>query len=560
MATPAATMAASDIQTGILPGSCRAMIQEDPAMHKTPISRRAALAAPLALPALRAAGAQPAARVTLLHVNDFHSRHEPISAAGAACDPARGPCFGGSARIAAAIGAARGDAAAAGRAHLTLDAGDQFMGSLFYTRHRGAAEAAVQNAYGCEAMALGNHEFDNGPEVTARYADSLRFPLLAANLDTRDEPALHGKIRSHVLFVRGGARIGVIGLVTTDTPVISSPGPRLRFTDPAEAVERAIHAIRREGPATILLLAHLGLRADIALARAVPGVDAIIGGHSHTLLANGIEGAEGPAPTLADGRDREVRIVQAGSNGRYLGRLDLDLGADGRVLAHVAPVRELTADLPEDPAVATIVARYGATLGEVRNRPVGQSLAALDNACRMGECALGNLIADAMLAAVPGAEVALQNGGGIRAGLPGGPVTYGDVLTILPFGNTLATLGLRGADLRTALELGLSQPGAGRFPQVAGIRFAWNPAAATGGRLGPVEVRRNGGWEALEPDRVYRVVTNNFLRRGGDGYTPLRDAALDPYDAGPLLEEVVAAFISANSPVRASVEGRIGGR
>jgi 5'-nucleotidase/UDP-sugar diphosphatase len=529
-------------------------------MDPTPFSRRALLGSALALPALGAPRAQASARLALLHLNDFHSRHEPISAAGGACDPARGPCFGGSARIAAAIAAARAEATAAGRAHLTLDAGDQFMGSLFYTRHRGATEASVQNAYGCEAMALGNHEFDNGPEVTARYAEAVRFPLLAANLDTRDEPALHGRLRGHAVFARGGARIGVIGLITRDTPTISSPGPRLRFTDPAEAADRAIHEIRREGPATILLLTHLGLRADVALARELPGVDAIVGGHSHTLLANGLAGADGPAPTLVDGRGRPVRIVQAGANGRYLGRLDLDLAADGRVAAHAAPVRELTADLPEDPAVAEIVARYGATLGEVRDRPVGQSLAALDNACRSGECALGNLIADAMLAAVPGAEVALQNGGGIRAGLPGGPVTYGDVLTILPFGNTLATLGLRGADLRAALELGLSQPGAGRFPQVAGIRFRWDAAAPAGSRLGPVEVRRDGRWEALEPERVYRMVTNNFLRRGGDGYTPLRDAAIDPYDAGPLLEEVVAAFITANSPVRAAAEGRIGAR
>jgi 5'-nucleotidase len=529
-------------------------------MHPTPLSRRGLLGATLALPALRPARAEAAARLSVLHLNDFHSRHEPISAAGGACDPARGPCFGGSARIAAAIAAARAEAEAAGRGHLTLDAGDQFMGSLFYTQHRGAAEAAVQNAYGCEAMALGNHEFDNGPEVTARYAEAVRFPLLAANLDAREEPALAGRIRPYAVFLRGGARIGVVGLITRDTPVISSPGPRLRFTDPAEAAERAIHAIRRDGPATILLLTHLGLGADIALARALPGVDAIVGGHSHTLLANGLEGAAGPAPTLAEGRDRQVRIVQAGANGRHLGRLELDLAADGRILGHAGPVKELTADLPEDGAVAEIVARYGATLGELRNRPVGQSQAALDNACRAGECALGNLIADAMLAAVSGAEVALQNGGGIRAGLPAGPVTYGDVLTILPFGNTLATLGLRGADLRAALENGLSQPGAGRFPQVAGIRFRWDPSAPAGRRLGPVEVRREGGWEPLEPERVYRVVTNNFLRRGGDGYTALRDAAIEPYDAGPLLEEVVAAFIGANSPVRAGVEGRIGGR
>jgi len=526
-------------------------------MRKTPISRRAALGAALALPALRPGRAQAAARLRLIHLNDLHSRHEPVAASGAACDAARGPCFGGSARIAAAIAAARTEAP--GGAHLMLDAGDQFMGSLFYTRHRGATEAAVLNAQGCDAMAPGNHEFDHGPETLARFADAARFPLLSANIDAAAEPALAGRLRPWSAFARGGARVVVIGLTTPSTPTVSSPGPRLRFTDPAEAADRAIAEARRDGPATVVLLSHLGLPADLRLAQAVRGVDVIVGGHSHTLLG-ALPGALGPAPTVVDGPDRAVRIVQAGALGRYLGRLDLDVAADGRVLAHAGAVREMTMELPEDPAVARIVAGFAASLAEVRARVVGRLAAELPLECRARECALGNLVADAMLAGAPGAEVALQNAGGLRAPLRAGEVTYGDVLTVLPFGNALATLALRGADLRAALENGLSQPMAGRFPQVAGLRFAWDASAPAGQRLGPVEVRRDGRWEALEPERVYRVVTNDFLRRGGDGYAVLRDAALEAYDNGPLLEEVVAGFLAANSPVRAGVEGRIAAR
>ena len=526
-------------------------------MRQTPISRRAVLCSALALPALRPARAQEAARLRLIHLNDLHSRHEAVAASGAACDPARGACFGGSARIAAAIGAARAEAEATGRAPLALDAGDQFMGSLFYTRHRGAAEVAVQNAQGCDAMAPGNHEFDHGPETLARFAEAARFPLLSANIDAAAEPALAGRLRAWTAFARGGARVVVIGLTTPTTPTVSSPGPRLRFTDPADAAERAVFEARRDGPATVVLLSHLGLPADLLLARAVRGVDVIVGGHSHTLLGD-LPGALGPAPTVVDGPDRAVRIVQAGALGRYLGRLDLDVAADGRVVAHAGSVREMTTDLPEDARVAGIVAGYAATLAEVRARVVGRLAAELPLDCRARECALGNLVADAMLAAAPGAEVALQNAGGLRAPMRAGEVTYGDVLTVLPFGNALAVLGLRGADLRAALENGLSQPMAGRFPQVAGLRFAWDAAAPAGQRLGPVEVRRDGRWEALEPERVYRVVTNDFLRRGGDGYTALRDAALDAYDAGPLLEEVVAAFLATSPPVE--VEGRMRGR
>ncbi|HEV7266291.1 MAG TPA: 5'-nucleotidase C-terminal domain-containing protein [Falsiroseomonas sp.] len=525
------------------------------------IARRPLLAAALALsglalPTPRPARAQARARVSLLHVNDFHSRHEGAQANGAVCR-AGADCLGGSARLVAAMQAARAASAAEGRASLALDIGDQFMGSLFYTHHRGLAEAAIQNAWGCEAMALGNHEFDNGPENLARYARALRAPLLAANLDTAGEPALAGLVRPWIAFRRGGARIVLIGVVTEDTPAIASPGPRLRFGDPAEATARAIAAARAEGPATVVVLSHRGLAADRRLAAAVAGIDAILGGHSHTILASHPD-AEGPAPVLADGPDRAVRIVQAGAFGRFLGRLDLDLAEDGRVAAHGGDPREITATQAEDAEAAAIVARFAAPLAAVRARHVARSTAALEVAgCREGECAIGNLIAEAMLAAVPNADIAIQNGGGMRARLPEGTITYGDVLAVLPFGNTLATATIRGGDLRAALENGLSQPGAGRFPQIAGLRILADLAAPAGRRLVSAEVTQGERAGPLDPDRAYRIVTNNFLRLGGDGYAALRDRALEAYDTGPLLEEVVAAHLAARQPVTPVTDGRI---
>jgi 5'-nucleotidase / UDP-sugar diphosphatase len=457
-----------------------------------PLSRRAllfggtaaaALAAPALLPPRRAdaSTAAAAARIALIHLNDFHSRHEAVDAAtAAACRPAASPCLGGSARLAAAIAAARRDAAAGGRAALAVDGGDQFMGSLFYTHHRGAAELAVMRAWGCEAMALGNHEFDNGPETIARFAAGAPFPIFAANLDTREEPALHGRIGAATRIERGGARIALIGLVTEDTPNVSSPGPRLRLRDSEEAADRAVFEARRggDGPVTVVLLSHRGLAADRRLAERVGGIDVIVGGHSHTLLADGLPQAEGPHVVTVDGPDRAVRIVQAGAHGRWLGRLDLDLGADGRALGHGGNCVPIAPDLPEDPAVAALVARLAAPPEATRRRPIAATAAAFTNqGCLTGECALGNLIAEAMLAAAPTAEIAIHNGGGLRAGLPAGPVSLGDLLTVMPFGNTVATVLLRGADLMAALENGLSRAPApsGRFPQVAGLRFRWDP-------------------------------------------------------------------------------------
>ncbi len=523
------------------------------------ISRRRLLAASLALPALpalRPAAAQATARISIVHLNDFHSRHEGGLANGANCRPGQ-DCLGGSARLVTAVKQARAAAQAEGRAVLSLDGGDQFMGSLFYTLHRGAAEAAIQHAWGVEAMALGNHEFDHGPGNLARYLRTLDKPVLAANLDTTDEPELQGLVRPTMVVRKNGLRIVVVGLITETTPQVASPGPRLRFRDAEEATERAIAEATRSGPALVVVLSHRGIEADRRMAARVRGVDVIVGGHSHTILANRPD-AEGPAPVVVDGPDRGVRIVQAGALGRFVGRLDLDVGDAPGVVAHKGEARELTPDIPEDPEAAAIVARFAAPLGELRTRAVASAASAFDNAnCRSAECAIGNVIAEALLAAAPGSDVAIHNAGGIRASFPSGTITYGDILTTMPFGNTMATVTVRGGDLRAALENGLSQPGAGRFPQIAGMRIVADLSRPVGQRLVSAEILRGERAGPLDNDRAYRVVTHNFLRRGGDGYTTLRDGALESYDTGPLMEEVVATWMGARSPLAPQTDGRI---
>jgi 5'-nucleotidase len=294
---------------------------------------------------------------------------------------------------------------------------------------------------------------------------------------------------------------------------------------------------RREGPATVVLLSHLGVGADRRLAAQVAGVDVILGGHSHSLIA---------PPAQVDGPDRPVLIAQAGAHGRWLGRLDLDLAADGRVAALQPAMRELDGGLAEDAVVAQLVAQLAAPLEALRREVVGRLPAALSNqGCGSGACALGTLVAEAMRRAT-GAEIGWQNGGGLRAGLPGGEVTMGDLLSTLPFGNTVARVTLRGEALRAALENGLSRlPGpSGRFPQLAGLRFTADPARALGERALAIEVEEAPGeWRPLDPARAYRVATNNFLRRGGDGYAAFAEQALEATDDGPLLEDAVRALL-----------------
>lgn len=497
------------------------------------LSRRslsALLAAPaLGAPALRAS-AQAATRVSLIHLNDFHSRHEPIAVTSAACRAGE-TCFGGSARIATAIAEAREAARAAGRASLLLDAGDTFLGSLFFTQHEGMAEAAVQKEWGVQAFTLGNHEFDLGPEKLAKYLAAVPFPVLGANIDVTQEPTLAGKLAPTIAFRRENLRVVVVGLTVPETPLLSQPGPNVKFTDPLEAANRAVWEARREGPATVVALSHLGLSADRRLAAEVAGVDVILGGHSHTLVA---------PPAIVDGQDRPVLIAQAQAFGKYLDRFDLDLAADGRIAAHQQDMRELTADIPEDPGVAAIVARFAEPLEALRRRVVGRLPEALANrTCYLSPCDLGERVAEAMRRAVQ-AEIGWQNGGGLRAGLPAGEVTVGDVLTMLPFGNTVSRVRLRGTTIKAALENGLSRlpEASGRFPQVAGLRFTVDAARPVGQRVVGAEVREgDGSWKRLDPERAYLVATNDFLRRGGDGYAMFTEAALESWDDGPALAD-----------------------
>ena len=175
---------------------------------------------------------------------------------------------------------------------------------------------------------------------------------------------------------------------------------------------------------------------------------------------------------------------------------------------------------------------------------------------------MGNLVADAMLDRVKaqGVTIALQNGGGLRASIGAGAVSMGDVLAVLPFQNTLSTFNIPGSAIVSALENGVSQveEGGGRFPQVAGLRFTWDPKVAPmQGRIKSVEVREGDGWVPIDPAKVYLVASNNFMRNGGDGYVSLRDEASNAYDYGPGMEMVLADYLAAHRDYAPGTDGRI---
>ena len=515
-----------------------------------------ALAVVAALVALAASpvAAQGAYRLTILHTNDTHAHLEPFTPSGEETQ-------GGVARRLTVINQVRAEEENV----LLVDAGDQFQGTLFFNVWQGEEASHFMNALGYQAMAVGNHEFDSGPGTLGSFVRAAAFPVLSANLDVSDEPELAGNIKPSVVLTVGGERIGVIGLTTADLMIISSPGPNVRVNDPVEAAKAAVNELTAQGINKIVCLSHLGYLEDHSLAKAVDGIDVIVGGHSHTRLGSG-GGVDGPYPTvLRSPNGGTTLLVSAWEWGRVLGRLDVTFDAQGAVQSYAGQPIAITAAVAEDADIAAEVAHFAQRLDVLRSRPVGTAAVNLEGSrslVRSQETNLGNLVCDAMLwkTAAEGTQVCITNGGGIRAGIPQGDVNTGHVLEVLPFGNQLATFGLKGADVVAALERGVSavETGAGQFPQVGGLRFSYDPSKAAGSRVTSVEVKNaDGAFSPIDANATYKLVSNDFMRKGGDGYTMFAEGAINPYDGGAIMADAVAEYIGLNSPVSPEVEGRI---
>ncbi|MCA0941188.1 5'-nucleotidase/apyrase family protein [Salipiger pacificus] len=503
--------------------------------------------------ALTAGAASADYTITILHTNDFHSRFEPISKYDSTCgeeDNTEGKCFGGSPRLQTAITEAKDRAGN----YLLVDGGDQFQGSLFYTYYKGKLAAEMMNQMGYDAMTVGNHEFDDGPEVLRGFVDSVEFPVLMSNADLSGETLLKGEIQKSTIIEKDGEKIGLIGLTPVDTDELSSPGKNVVFTDPVGAVQAEVDKLTEQGVDKIVVLSHSGYNVDLKVAEETTGVDVIVGGHSNTLLGD-MDGAEGPYPTMV----KDTAIVSAYAYGKFLGELKVTFDDAGAITEASGAPLIMDAAVTEDAATKERIAEAAKPLDEIRNKVIGESTDEINGSrdmCRAEECPMGNLVADAMLDRVKdqGVEIAITNGGGLRASIDAGEVTMGEVLTVLPFQNTLSTFQVTGAVIKEALENGVSEmeEGGGRFPQVAGMSFTVTPSAEVGSRISDVMV----GDAALDEAKTYGVVSNNFVRNGGDGYK-MFITAKQAYDFGPDLADVAAEFIAAGTPYTPYTDGRI---
>lgn len=485
--------------------------------------------------------------LTILHTNDIHSHYDSF-------EPWGEPVQGGVARLATAIERVRDESEHV----LLLDAGDQFQGTLYFTVGGARAVADVMNEIGYDTMVIGNHEFDSGPVELARLIDLADFPIISANIDALADASLSEKILPFAMFFYDNEPVAVIGLTSEHTAIASSPGPHVQFFDVIQTAQQTVQVVEAMGVNKIMALTHLGYEYDLELATSVHGIDIIIGGHTHTSLE--------PYPTATTSLSGEpVLVATAYEWGKQLGRLDVTFTAEGLVDAYEGAPIAIDTSIAEDEEMLSLLAGYQPAIDALMTTIVGATEIALNGAredIRVRETNLGNLICDAMLWKTQdfGTTLAIQNGGGIRASIPKGMITMGQVLEALPYGNQITVLGLSGEDVWAALENGVSQveEGSGRFPHVGGMRYTFDSAAEPGARVTAIDV-----WDVavetyipIDPATIYMLATNNFIANSGDNYTMLAEST-DRYDSGWLLSDTLAEYLDVHAPVEPVLEDRI---
>lgn len=506
--------------------------------------------------------------LNILHINDFHSRIESINKFDSTCsaeEEGKNECFGGAARLLTAINQTRDALKAGGKNVLLLNAGDNFQGSLFYTTYKGTVEAEMLNAMKFDAMTVGNHEFDDSEDGLAGFLDKVQFPVVTANVVATAASKIGDRVKPSIVLEVGGQKIGIVGAVANDTAELATPGPNITIAEDVAKISEQVQKLKQDGVDKIIALTHVGYPRDLEFIAKIPDVDVVVGGHSHTLLSNTDQKAEGPYPTLVDNPGGyKVPVVQAGQYSKYLGDLKVVFDDNGVVKESKGDPILVDSSFKPDEATLKRIDELKAPIEALKAKVVGTSEGPIEGdrkICRVKECSMGNLVADATLARVKdqGVTIAFANSGGLRSSIDGGDVSMGEVLTVLPFQNTVATFQLKGEDIRAALENGVSQidDGAGRFMQVSGMKYSFDRSKPAGSRVVSVEVKEGDAFVPLDPAKTYIVAANNYVRTGGDGFKVFATKAINAYDFGPNLEEAVAAYITANSPYKPYTDGRI---
>lgn len=482
---------------------------------------------------------------TILHTNDLHAHDEPFFE--------RGRSVGGIPRIAHIIRSIR----AKDPNVLVIDAGDIFQGTSFFKFYHGEVEVEMLNRAGYDLYTIGNHEFDEGPDNLAKHLKNAKFTVLNANLDTSAKPELASIIKPSIVRTICGQRVGFVGAIVPTLTEVSLRTDGVKIKSAGEEWMKPINdevaKLKSEGVDKIILVTHTGLELDRELAKN-PDVDVIVGGHSHTRLNKAV------VVPHEDGTN--AIIVQTGSYGRALGKLDLAFDPQGRVdlkNTHYELI-DVNQKTPQESDITAYLNEKAQPFAHLRNQIDGIADGDFDNAFRRYpyDSPLGNLITDALADAGKdkGATIAMQNRGGIRARIDRGIVTQEKVEEVLPFENHLVIATIPGDQLLKALENSVSGMLGARFLDVHGVKFGYNTDRPSGDRIVWAQAEdTTGKWGKVEPSKQYRIAINDYSFHGGEGYDFSK--ATDIVDTNQRLSYFLQQYLLKQKHVKPRIEHRI---
>ncbi len=456
-------------------------------------------------------------KLTIFHMNDIHTHYVPHD--GTECTGHVGGLMRASTVIKEQIEQCRAN----GRTPLLLMAGDLLTGTPYGTKYKGKLGVKLMNTMGFKAMAVGNHEFDNGRcHLIQELKPGMHFKLLSANII--DDSGAYPFDRSmEERFPQAGTRMVIFGLTLTETPKkTSGKTTGLQFQDSIKTAKAFLKDYRHKD--LVIALTHIGLDQDRKLAGKCPKIDVIVGGHSHSVL-------EKPERPFCGG----PIIVQAGSYAKWVGRLDVDV-QDGRVVRSRGRLIPLTAKYKDDPEIAALLEQNPlpeGTLDKIAETRVLLNGEATKRGSRDPAC-LGRLVAY-LMAKEAGADAAFINQGGIRASVNVGDIRRYDAEIALPFSNKLVKLTLLGRDLRDVLEQGAEMdPYKGGILLTSGLDYR-----TSGGKV----FIKNVGNQPFDPEKKYLIATNDFLADGKDGHTVLGEKKQDVEVTSTLIRDLFVNFL-----------------
>ncbi|KRZ78318.1 Snake venom 5'-nucleotidase [Trichinella papuae] len=492
-------------------------------------------------------------------------------------DVENGFCYGGASRLMTAVENIR----KTDDHVLLLDAGDQYQGTLWHVVHRHRPIVDMMNLLRYDAMSLGNHEFDHGIAGLEPFVNGVNFPVLAANVKL-GKSALNLRIQNWIRFKIANISVGIIGFITPETATLSSPGPDVVFEDIIPSLKIQIQRMRQEGVDFIIALGHAGIEMDRLICQTVPGVDVVVGGHSNTFLYTGpvpsVENAVGPYPEVYGDDRRHCLVVTSYAFGKYLGslRLQLDELKNGSIMKWAGNPILLDKRFTENEQMSELLKPYSAMLDVYKKKTIGKTMVELNGMCRISECNVGNLIADAVVeAAIRKSEfdhsnsglVVIVNGGSIRNFklTSKSNFTMADLYHMVPFRNDFVHLTINGSQLLDVFEhsvSGYSTTNAlGKFLQISGARVLYDLKQPAGKRVRSVLIRCQActlpRFESLKLNSIYSLMTNTFLAKGGDSYSMLANAKYNNPLSSISDVEAVLGYFKRHSPVTVGLEGRI---